>query len=172
MAVENFLDGLWTIGGAQAAKGAFTSSSVFTYTGLLAAEDLYAYKDMGAGWITGDFSLSSTYTQTDTVANRLDFCLGVADAIGDNAVMGTGSHSGLFVYYNGSQAKFYIHETATGTPSNSAPSTISATAGTPYYITLDRIGTTATCKIYSDPALQVLIDTITKTVTMATCKYA
>jgi len=129
-----------------------------TGTDVQTGETAYVYKDFGAGYFTGNFThllqikitKRETYTSgtlwmlTNTVGNVYEIATNNFIKIGLIGAADTGLR--LSETYNGS---FYYDD---WTP---------FTLNTDYYLTITRVGTVLTCKIYDDAGRTNLVKTLT-----------
>lgn len=134
------------------------------------SEDAYLYKDKGVGHFTGDFE------------HKID--IKTVDSSGDGSLCSTWMLSNALSNEWGQRTvgnKFFgvnfyrcdLCDPPTkrlrlvywdGSTYNKDIANFSFDYGTMYYLTIDRTGTTLTCKIYSNSARTTLLDTLTLTV--------
>ena len=123
----------------------------------------YVYDDKTVGHF-GDYEHLATINAVGSTNIRLFAWWGVSNDISD--VYGWQQASADFqtVYtYNVAEDVIFLDDV-------NGSDTYLTSSGT-YYITVERAGTTGTCKIYSDFARTDLLDTLTLTVTNTTFRY-
>ncbi len=164
-ALENFTtytsDGSETITSTRVTWTLATPRSV-TYS---------VYKDYGVGHfdqynhlLTVDFSVMTKVASPPEVN-----CWMVSNQTGDAKsaeVAGNGQIVGG--YDTSPNTNIYIEEASTKASSAGYVITVSTT---PYYLTITRVGTTASCKIYSDSGRTTLLDTESVTCSTTTFRY-
>jgi len=125
-------------------------------------EDTYLYKDYGVGHFTdfthkvdvrSDFAALSSQGFVWMLANDVDDAYGLHSA-GKTFILirirrdDAGNHITLFEFYGGD----WYYDDYVGVAAN-----------TWYYLTIEKSGTSLTCKIYSDSARTTLVDTLSLT---------
>lgn len=145
-------------------------STGVTWTAHLASEANYAYNDEGAGNI-GDFAYSFDVNTTSIQANGSGIGLfAVSNTIGDMGDMDT-ADDGIVVYF---VRESFVNKIKIKDFSNDNEDEYSTGGGgnlPQRWLTVERSGTTATCKIYSDAARTTLIDTLSITCETGTKRY-
>jgi len=127
-------------------------------------EDTYLYKDKGIDYFGSDWehkldlkpvSSSEAFDGTDVnlLSNDIDDAMGLVDADKTYVTIGVEKH--------GSSYKFSVAECYLGSYYSSALYTY--TLGTWYYLTIQKVGTSLTCKIYSDNLRTILLTTLSLT---------
>lgn len=143
------------------------TSEKITAASLSQGEDAYVYDDFGVDFHDGDFEFLLEVNATfdgvigryyhSTLTNILDDWRGIDTALGDAL--------GLRIFFSGAGALFFILEELDGGASH-VDTASGLSAGTSYYLKLSRdLGASTfgdfVCKIYSDSARTVLVDTLT-----------
>ena len=136
-----------------------TASKVIA-TGICRNEEAYVYKDKGASHFSGDFShLLSVYPNSTTNQSMCGIWA-LTNTIGaDNSTTRASNNIQLFLYYHDGQCYLYGREWYTG---NNYDASQALNNATEYYLTIARVGTAWTCKIYNavDRAVEHLVATL------------
>jgi hypothetical protein len=147
------------------------TASKIAFDTMTAAVDAYVRDNKGSGYF-GDFEhlLSGEYTSV-TVANYMSvgfWGLSSVSAAHTVTEMNT-ENDGLILYgnYNGTNVRYYIKDFT----NDNSDIWASGAIGTQYWFTVERAGTTLTCKIYSDSGRTTLVDTLTLTCNSTTQQY-
>lgn len=131
--------------------------------------DAYLYDDKGAGYF-GDYEHLIDFkfiSHTNNGTYAIDLCTNVID----DAAWIYGNADGLGVRTSYSTTPGYCFYLTDFGLLNNDLDNIVITNNVWYYLTIKRLGTTATCKIYSDKARTTLIDTMTVTCKTTTYRY-
>jgi len=125
----------------------------------------YVRKDYGVDHF-GDFEhLLDIYVSAGDT-NSLGLCWSMSN--GNNTYQSqSAAHDGFFIYLNEASGSLIIGLVEAGVAEDSYTGSFS----TPYYLTVKRVGTTLTCKIYSDAARTNLLDTLTLIVQTTKYRY-
>lgn len=128
--------------------------------------DAYLYKDKGVGHFT-DFEHLITVQGNDGAPcdnNAIDYIWAVTNDIADwKGLVDNNKHAiavNLYDFYD-TPGLIGLRECHNG--SVYADNYTSPASNTPYYLTIEKSGTTFTCKIYSDASRTTLVDTLTLT---------
>ena len=124
--------------------------------------DSYVWKDYGVGHFD-DFEHKLTVVVSPFGAAAMGGFYYVGSTYGSVPTIDYLEGFGVDIYGSGEKFEFYNF-------ANMTHDDYVAGAGT-YYLTIERSGTTATCKIYSDAARTNLLDTLTQTVDTDAHRY-
>jgi len=133
----------------------------------------YVYKDYDAGHF-GDFEHLILCNHVDSTGRTDKGCLGGVWGVTNNPDEYGDLTNGLiaFLYKSSNDGLGYpetIYLKDVGTPDDD--SWTGASASSVYFLTIERNGTTGTCKIYDDPSRTTLKDTLTVTCENTTYRY-
>ena len=129
-----------------------------------ANEDAYCYKDKGAAHFT-DFEHK---VDVRPISASADYCYGcnwlLSNALDDYHGLRTAGQTCVVVrtgHWTVAYPQLYLSEYYGSTEYNAGP--FNAAYNTWYYLTIKKLGTALTCKIYSDSARTTLLNTLSLT---------
>lgn len=150
-----------------ASRYAVTSSRITATSLQTRHETGYLVKDKGAAFF-GNYDHLVTVRQTATGNNQWWACWAVSNTVGDSAAMDFAVGSQQVAFYGtsgGTSYDLYL------TDSNGNSDFYSGSGSTTYYLRIQRVGTTATCKVYSDSGLTTLLKTLSITCVSTAWRY-
>lgn len=138
-----------------------TSSSV-TVSSLARSETAYVYKDFGADYFAGDFSVRFQMNVSSVSGELAGIVIGAfGDTLGTLTDLLGGDCVYINVLYLSSNLNFTL-AARSGGASQGSDSTVLSTS-TDYYFEYTRTGTSFTCDIYDDSGYSNLVDSLTLT---------
>ena len=144
------------------------TSSRVSWTDLTKNEDAWLSLDKGAAFFDGSFVhlLTFSITAGDQSSSLFSALWLIANVSDSYDAARTGGALSLDFSFSGAQPRLFLNEAVGG--SNLQSAAFNITLGTTYYVTIIRDETagangTLSCKIYSDAARTVLLDTLSRT---------
>jgi len=140
------------------------SATKVSWTGISRNEDAWLYKDYGIGHF-GDFEHFTEGLVSAQTASGFGMVWAMANIIDETRAQRDSTDKNMDAFFYGGTPLFYLQTQA------SQDGSISLSLSTLYYFTIERSGTTGTCKIYSDSGRTTLLDTLTTTTATTTYRY-